>query len=118
VESPKPPLSRSLITGLSGEELVATTPADYGKANKLTLTPESGRCEQLFSEVFDLKSNSELYAQSGLKKLGHLSFLRNNERVSALRPEGAGGPSPGVLTPGRTPPEKRVALKGPQIKGK
>jgi hypothetical protein len=32
------------------------------------------------------------------------------------RPEGAGGLSPGVLTPDRTFAEKRVALKGRQIK--
>ncbi|HEX7193561.1 MAG TPA: hypothetical protein VF207_01230, partial [Chthoniobacterales bacterium] len=45
------------------------------------------------------------------------SFVKFFETANrcAVCPEGAGGLSPGVLTPGRTPPKKPVALKGRQI---
>src|SRR5258708_3189094 len=74
--------------------------AGYFRRVKSNIKSQPSCCKDvLFSEVFDLKPTCELYAQSGLRKLGHLSYLRNNERVIAL-PRRGGRSQPGRFNPG------------------
>src|SRR6266436_9543706 len=71
--------------------------AGYFRRVKSNIKSQPSCCKDvLFSEVFDLKPTCELYAQSGLKNSAICHFF-GTTNVLAPCPEGAGGPSPGVL---------------------